>query len=232
MGLTLNDRPRAVFAAFALGIVAALTVSLISLALIQAGLGSYLLANRDSLVNYTSVVNDSSKLRFTLSMNSSTLSTGQAVEIKVSEQNTLLLTNTVPSAHGWPATELTAGPCGVMNYPMGFAIYEGYQLQNNLPSADRLALYGSGFYFCPLILFGINSYTLAPGSDSATINAGSSPNPSFTIPIQSQGTFNGYWSSSIPYLSTPTFHSFSPGVYTVVGGDEWGDLLVLHFVVS
>ncbi len=209
-----------------------MAISLISLSLLQAALGSALLANRDSLGNYSSVVNYSSRLRFTLSMNSSTLSTGQPVEIEISEQNTLLLTNTVASSHDWPITGLSLSPCGILNYPMGFAIFKGYHLQNDLPSADRLDLYGPGVYFCPLILFGISSYTFAPGSDSASINAGPSPNPSFTIPIQSQGTFNGYWSSSIPYLSSPTFHSFSPGVYTIVGGDEWGDLLVLHFVVS
>jgi hypothetical protein len=25
---------------------------------------------------------------------------------------------------------------------------------------------------------------------------------------------------------------FEPGVYTVVGGDEWGNMVVLHFTVS
>jgi hypothetical protein len=228
----LNGRSDRVFVAFAMGIVATLTISLISLSLLQAALGSALLANRDSLGNYTSVVNDSTKLRLTLSMNSSTLSTGEPVEIEISEQNTLLLTNTVASGHDWPNTGLNLSPCGTLNYPIGFAIFKGYHLQNNLPSTDRLDLYGPGFYFCPLILIGINSYVFAPGSDLASINAGCSPNPCFAIPIQSRGSFTGFWSSSIPYLSSPTFHSFSPGAYTVVGGDEWGDLLVLHFVVS
>jgi len=215
-----------------MGIVATLTISLISLSLLQAALGSALLANRDSLGNYTSVVNDSSRLRFTLSMNLSTLSTGQPVEIEIGEQNTLLLTNTVASGHDWPITGLSLNPCGTLNYPIGFAIFKGYHLQNNLPSTDRLDLYGPGFSFCPLILFGINSYVFAPGSDLASINAGCSPNPCFAIPIQSRGSFTGFWSDNIPYMSSPTFHSLSPGVYTVVGGDEWGNLLVLHFVVS
>lgn len=228
----MNRRSKAVFASIAIAIVATLTISLITLAFIQAGLGSYLLANRDSLVDYTSVVNDSSKLRFTLSINSSTLTTGEAVEIEVSEQNILLLTNTVSSGHDWPISGLSLGPCGVLNYPMGFAIFQGYHLQNNLPSSDRLTLYGPGFYLCPLILSNISSYVFASGSNSASINGSCDPNSCFTIPIRSDETIAGSWSGGIPYLSSTTFHSFSPGVYTVIGGDEWGDLAVLHFVVS
>jgi hypothetical protein len=227
-----NGKSDRVFVVFAIAIVATMTISLISLSLIQAALGSALLANRDSLVTYTSVVNDSSKLRFTLSMNSSTLATGNAAEIEISEQNTLLLTNTVASAHGWPTPGLTDSPCGVLNYPMGFAIFKGYHLQTNLPSADRLDLYGPGLYFCPLILSSIDSYVFASGNDSASINGSCGSNPCVTMPMRSDGSFTGFWSSSILYLSSATFHSFSPGAYTVVGGDEWGDLLVLHFVVS
>jgi hypothetical protein len=27
-------------------------------------------------------------------------------------------------------------------------------------------------------------------------------------------------------------HAFDPGIYTVVGGDEWGALVILHFTVT
>jgi len=228
----LNGRSDRAFVALAIGIVATLTISLISLSFLQAALGSALLANRDSLGNYTSVRNEPLGLRLVLSMNSSTLSTGEPVEIEIREQDTLPVTNTVASGHDWPITGLSLSPCGTLNRPMGFAIFKGYHLQNDLPSTDRVELYNPGVYFCPLILSTINSYVFAPGSDLASINGGCSVNPCFTIPMKSTGSFTGFWSGSIPYLSSPTFHSFSPGVYTVVGGDEWGDLLVLHFVVS
>ena len=32
--------------------------------------------------------------------------------------------------------------------------------------------------------------------------------------------------------SSPNFTYFRPGVYTVVGGDEWGNLALVHFTVS
>jgi hypothetical protein len=36
--------------------------------------------------------------------------------------------------------------------------------------------------------------------------------------------FSGYYVGG-------SFKSFDPGVYTVVGGDEWGGIVLLHFVV-
>jgi hypothetical protein len=39
---------------------------------------------------------------------------------------------------------------------------------------------------------------------------------------------NGYWMAS----QNLNEYNFTPGVYTVVGGDEWGSLVVLHFTVS
>ena len=38
----------------------------------------------------------------------------------------------------------------------------------------------------------------------------------------------GYWVAS----PNETLTNFDPGVYTVVGGDEWGSLVVVHFTVS
>jgi hypothetical protein len=39
----------------------------------------------------------------------------------------------------------------------------------------------------------------------------------------------GYWASNEVGAA---FTNFGPGVYTVVAGDEWGALVVLHFTVS
>jgi hypothetical protein len=41
---------------------------------------------------------------------------------------------------------------------------------------------------------------------------------------------NGYYTSSEP--SEVIFKLFDPGVYTVVAGDEWGQLVLLHFIVG
>ena len=39
----------------------------------------------------------------------------------------------------------------------------------------------------------------------------------------------GYWASN---NVGATFSNFEPGVYTVVGGDEWGTLVIVHFTVT
>ena len=36
----------------------------------------------------------------------------------------------------------------------------------------------------------------------------------------------------ITTASNSQLTNFAPGVYTVVGGDEWGNLIVLHFTVA
>ena len=42
-------------------------------------------------------------------------------------------------------------------------------------------------------------------------------------------TSTGFWTGNRP---NATFSHFTPGIYTVVGGDEWGVLAILHFTVS
>jgi len=39
---------------------------------------------------------------------------------------------------------------------------------------------------------------------------------------------NGYWMAG----QNLNEDNFAPGVYTVVAGDEWGALVVLHFTVT
>jgi hypothetical protein len=42
------------------------------------------------------------------------------------------------------------------------------------------------------------------------------------------GTYLGYWTDP---SNDSTYHPFSPGTYTVVAGDEWGDYAISHFVI-
>jgi len=40
-------------------------------------------------------------------------------------------------------------------------------------------------------------------------------------------SLKGYWTDS----DSSRFRSFEPGIYTVVVGDEWGNVVVIHFTV-
>jgi hypothetical protein len=49
-----------------------------------------------------------------------------------------------------------------------------------------------------------------------------------TESMNSEVQSTGYWVAS----PSETLTNFAPGIYTVVGGDEWGTLVVANFMVS
>jgi len=231
----LKRGDRVVFVSFAIGLVLTLTVSLLSLALLNVTLTSTLLSESNSLPNTASVVNTALGLRFSLSLNRSSLASGEFVVVQVSDQNILSTSNRLNQSNDWRAKGLGVGPCGALaewHPPIGLAIFRGYYTVSNLWLANGLTLYGPGLYHCPLIRGDMSSYVFAPNNDSAEFYGPCNLSPCFTTPMLLSRSFTGFWSGA-PYFSpTGTFHTFSPGVYTVVGGDEWGDIAVLHFVVS
>jgi hypothetical protein len=178
-------------------------------------------------------------LKLSLSLNSTTLQPGQELSIVVDEQNTLPVANNVLSSRNWPLNGLSVGPCGTLNYPFGVAIFQGYYSSADVSEATPLMLYDpSAGYFCPMILSEITAYVFQPSSDTAAIFGSCDPNPCFTTKINTEVTATGYWTGGpSPTLTNFTpgpgvYTNFTPGVYTIVAGDEWGTLAVLHFVVS
>ncbi len=225
----MNRWSKRVFTAFAIGIVVAMAISLASLPLAQDAHGTALPSHRARQPNHASVVDGPLKLRFTLTISSPTIITGQAITIQADIQNILHFPNNVTSTNHfvWNAG-LSLGPCGMSL--VGFAIFRGYHLQNDLSGQDRLLIYSPVLPDCPVPL-AITSYLFAPRSDSASVSSlWCVHNPCWTIPIRSEQTFGGYWGT--PSMPSTTLHPFESGVYTVVAGDEWGQLLVLHFTVS
>jgi hypothetical protein len=66
---------------------------------------------------------------------------------------------------------------------------------------------------------------IIPGKNIPSADAGSNAT---NQQISAEITLKGYWTNS----SVPNFTYFDPGVYTVVGGDEWGNLVFVHFTIS
>jgi hypothetical protein len=163
-------------------------------------------------------------LNLTLSLNASSISQGQSIGVTIDESNLLNTASTVNSSSNWPLF-LSLGPCGHGNYPIGLAIFDGYYTSSNISAADSLELYQPGVRACPMFMLLITSYTFQPLSDIASVN---SPNPGFNLSMNSDLTANGYWSGT----SAENFVVFPPGIYTIVGGDEWGQLVILHFDVT
>jgi hypothetical protein len=171
-------------------------------------------------------------LELFLSLDSKTYQSGQQVGIDIDEKNTLSKTNTIISSAKWPVIGLGVGPCGVLNYPFGIVIFQGNYTAANISSGTPLQIYEPGIYHCPMTLAGISSYVFQPLSDNAALFQMSESTPvinNMEMDTEFEPAPTGYWASN---EVGSTFTNFEPGVYTVVAGDEWGNLVILHFTVA
>src|SRR5256712_2539109 len=169
-------------------------------------------------------------LALSLLLNSTRIRPGQGISITVREPNPLSTVNNVSASTDWPLRGLNVGPCGPLNFPVGVAIIQGYYTSSSVSAGRPLGLYQPGEYSCPAMLSEIGSYVFEPSSDRAGIVGSCTPEPCFTENMSSTIGAKGYWVENL--LPGAAFSEFSPGLYTAVGGDEWGTLAVLHFLVT
>jgi hypothetical protein len=176
---------------------------------------------------YSSTVISRYGLGLTLSLNSTTYHPGEEVSVTINEMNILPIRNKIHAADGWPVEGLTLRPCGT-NYPFGISILQGYYDAKDAVAATPLQLFDpNAFPLCPVILAAVY-YTFQPWSDIATIYTRYDSEP-WSTNMTAQVTSAGFWTGSRP---NATFSNFTPGIYTIVGGDEWGALVILHFAVA
>ena len=168
-------------------------------------------------------------LSLSLSLDETTYQPGQNVTITLDEINTLSKTNNVNSADNWPFTGLSDGPCGTLNYSFGVAIYQGYHTTGDLSSLTPLNLYDpAARYPCPMMLSQISTYQFQPSGDTAAVFQLGGASPVLTEKMTSAIQPAGYWTGS----PTAVLTDFTPGIYTVAAGDEWGAIVILHFTVA
>jgi hypothetical protein len=173
----------------------------------------------------TSVRSPASGLELSLTLNSSSTSTGLGIAATAVELNTLTTPNNVSAAADWPIGNLSAGPCGHSNEPVGIEVLRGDYDAANVSSASALQLYKPGTYACPAILSEVSGFVFQPSSDNATVLGACQPGPCFNETISASVSVSGYWTGN-------SFTSFPSGVYTVVAGDEWGGMATVHFTVK
>jgi hypothetical protein len=136
----------------------------------------------------------------------------------------------VPRSYDWPIQGLSLPPgfnsfcpASASPYPIGIAIFAGYYVPMNVSSGYPLNLAKPGPYYCGYA-GNFQSYYFSPNSNFAVL----APNDTTNIFIHASTIVNGSWVSG----KGATFAHFSTGAYTVVEGDEWGDLLFLYFKVT
>lgn len=177
----------------------------------------------------TSEPNPSENLQLTLSLNTTTVAAGQPFQVTVTEYNTLPTTNNVSVAASWAVSGLELGGCGSTprpyQDPLGVAVFSGHYTAGNISQGKAIAIFPA--MSCPAYVRNETGYLFQPQSDLAQVL----PNSVSASPGAISGSVTisrGYADESPSSAGTP----FSPGVYTVVGGDEWGDLAFLYVTVQ
>jgi len=171
-------------------------------------------------------------LRLSLSENTVRVTNGGVIDFSIDLYNTLSEPVNVTSADLWPVANLGLSACGRTILPYGLDVFKGDYSQGNLTTARALDMFapsGSNASSvtgpdCPNpALFSVPNYYFNPQSDLAVIDGGR------TLQLNFSMAFTGYWVTNSG--TSPTLHPFSSGVYTVVCGDEWGNLALVHFDV-
>ncbi|MBO0887901.1 hypothetical protein J2P12_02245 [Candidatus Bathyarchaeota archaeon] len=196
---------------------------------------SALRSDPNALPSTSTVVNNKAGLRFTLTLNKTSVVGGMPVDIIVDDQNILSTSNRLDASRNWRVA-VEVFPCGYLGTidpPIGFAIYRGYFTETSLWLANQLTLYSPGPYSCdPSVRGAMTSYIFDPNNDTAAFYGPCGSTPCSTTQVQLEEGFRGSWIVPPFNSSSGTFQIFTPGVYTVVGADQWGDLAILHFLVT
>jgi hypothetical protein len=178
---------------------------------------------------YSSTVISSYGLSLTLSLNSTTYHPGEQISVTIDEKNILAVENNIHAANEWPIQGLNLlSPCGTV-YPFGISILQGYYDARSVAAVAPLQLSDpNAVPLCPMMA-GIISYGFQPWSDVAAIYTSNSE--PYSINMTTKVTSSGFWTVTHGHPIW-TFSNFTPGIYTVVGGDEWGALVILHFTIA
>ena len=175
--------------------------------------------------NLSASTSGSSSLRLYLSANSTSINSGQAIGIDISVNNTLSKPVIVYEQDNWAFSVMMLKPCS--HTPVGISILDGYYTQKNMTVLKQLPIY-SQTVLCPATQNFVKSYEFQPLSSQARIFE-CVPDQQFscsgTVKMKYHVSFKGVWET------WNVFRSFSSGTYTIVGGDEWGHIVIQHFEV-
>jgi hypothetical protein len=166
-------------------------------------------------------------------LNTTYLHSGKSILITVNELNTLQRTLNISKESNWAISGLTLSPCGTFPLPFGIEVFHGFYTQQNISAGSGLGLFAPGTYGCPGIL-AVSHYVFQPAGSNVSIFA-QGPNGTSSLCCYAHPGEPAPAADSLPisgYYSSGNFHSFETGAYTVAAGDEWGELVLLHFVVA
>jgi hypothetical protein len=181
----------------------------------------------DTVVSASS--NTTNGLKLSLSVDA-TPNIQHQISITLDETNVLSEINNIPVSDNWSYKGLGVAPCDFTS-PYGIAVFEGDYVASNLSTGTPLTLYDPHITrLCPTN-YPVISYSFQPSLDWAQVIENPANPLHNSQQMQYELTINGYWPDD-NFSSNSQSTSFAPGVYTVVAGDEWGNLVILHFTVA
>jgi len=205
-----------------------------------------------------SVANQQTALKYQMSISSLEVSQGNALSVSMGLSNTLGRTNNVTGATDWRLSNESenSGSVGwncAQNDVFRIELVSGYYSLNNYSMGTPLDI----FVWQPPYGFNQCAYYIRSTNDTAPVLSEPPNDQNYYIFRPSS---NAAWWVTSSMLTAPclpangTYHPCGPpgqeavigetmiletslfanstGIFTVIGGDEWGDLGVLHFYVG
>jgi hypothetical protein len=196
--------------------------------------GAYLAFSQSVFFDQNSSVNaevESPKgLVIDLSLDSNTFFPGDGILISITESNPEYQILNLTAANRWAMKGLAVSDCGTGSSPIGVGVAEGYYTLANvsqLTAANLLDIFP--FTFGCLSIAPPSHYLFQPRRDVADLIWNSS------YPFGPGNLTISYSISTGPFCcvngSVEKNQINLPQTFTVFGGDEWGDLAILHFMV-
>jgi len=180
----------------------------------------------DTVISASS--NTTNGLKLSLSVDA-TPNIQHQISITLDETNVLSEINNIPVSDNWSYKGLGVAPCDFTS-PYGIAVFEGDYVASNLSTGTPLTLYNPHITrLCPTN-YPVISYSFQPSLDWAQVIENPANPLHNSQQMQYELTINGYWPDD-NFSSNSQLTSFKPSVYTVVAGEEWGNLIILHFTV-
>lgn len=168
----------------------------------------------------TSIVNSTLGIKFVLSLNNTQeinyMPFESTINATLAVYSTTVGANNVTASNNWRAQNITL-LCGTAPWPFGIEIFSGVYGYNNVSSAHE-----------PLDIFPDLPCPYRPTPTSYFFANDSNP-VQLSIPVF--GICCRQILNPNCYCVSSTYSPFTVGRYTLVAGDEWGDLLVLQFQV-
>ncbi len=121
--------------------------------------------------------------------------------------------------------------------PYGIAAFRGYYTLQNITSAKDVLLDNKGPHSCPASVLAMRPtvFSMSPWSNRMQVRYDDGWNMTLWG-YNDQIFIVNYGTTSTPDMPNISggflLGSTQPGVYTIVGGDEWGALLLFHFSVK